>query len=169
MKYFTPELFVKLQAGEDGAMEAADLAWENASDRYSRRLRKIKAALPPPIRDFIEGYYLHDAEVLRIARLDDSFILEIRPESPPQELLFLIYSLVQPPTIEHDVLPGEYCSQAVRWLYDELDVIRGGQGFSHEILLSNGWQVRIRFRDMQLLAANDLMAEATSQTIARTA
>ena len=52
-------------------------------------------------------------------------------------------------------------------MYDEFDVTPQGS-YSHEILLSNGWQMSIQFRDLRLVVAQDLLP-ASRPSVARTA
>jgi hypothetical protein len=88
---------------------------------------------------------------------EKDFVITLQPESDPRRLVVFGYDLVEEPTIEQQVLPAERQSSPVEWLYDELDLDRpeGPRGlpvsgdkptFRHNILLSNGWEVTLRFR-----------------------
>ncbi len=46
MKYFTPELYLRLQERDSAAMDAADSAWNDAVERYDRSLQTILHELP---------------------------------------------------------------------------------------------------------------------------
>jgi hypothetical protein len=85
------------------------------------------------------------------------FVITMQPVSDPERLVVLSYSLVEEPDIRVGALPPERCREPVEWLYDELDLDRpeGPRGlpapttrptFRHDILLSNGWEVVLRFR-----------------------
>jgi hypothetical protein len=67
-------------------------------------------------------------------------------------LVVLTYSLEEPAAVEPDVLPESVRSEPVAWLYDELDVqgnTRGGEpAFTHRILLSDGREIGLRFRNV---------------------
>lgn len=41
MKYFTPELYTRLQDRERDAMDAADAAWSDVAERYDSYLQTI--------------------------------------------------------------------------------------------------------------------------------
>src|SRR5438132_3187054 len=72
MKYFTPQLYERLQNFDPAAMAAADAEWEAASQRYEQHLEQLGAALVPVLKNF-EGILLHDAAVLGISRRGDQF------------------------------------------------------------------------------------------------
>ena len=161
MKYFTPERYLALgNLRERQAFLAAHSDWERAIQGYKDRLSKIRSDLPAALRQLVESTYLHDARVLDMwPGRRSRFTITLHPESDPSRLVVLVYSLEEPPTIERDVLPTEVCSTPVAWLYDELDVERPTGGrikpscrkpplFTHNILLSNGWEVRLRFRQV---------------------
>jgi hypothetical protein len=75
MKYFTPELYIRLQDREPKAMDAADAAWTDASKRYDGYLQTILPELSSTVRQLLEGYYLHDAEILSVGRKGDAFVI----------------------------------------------------------------------------------------------
>jgi hypothetical protein len=161
MKYFTPERYLRLGNLQDEAsFLAAHRDWERALARYRQHLGKIQDHVPAGLRRLIESVYLHDARVLDIWQGTVSrFTITLQPESDPARLVVLSYSLVAPPSVKRAVLPAEACSEPPAWLYDELDLVKpagnGGRGnpkglagaFVHEILLSNGWEIHLRFRD----------------------
>ncbi|HEV3004114.1 MAG TPA: hypothetical protein VGX78_06605, partial [Pirellulales bacterium] len=72
MKYFTPELHVRLQGLDAREMDQADAEWERAEQKYRRRLKAIRAKLPQSALDVLEGVPLHDAEVLWIGHARSS-------------------------------------------------------------------------------------------------
>ena len=60
-------------------------------------------------------------------------------------------ALSVPVEIIEDALPEAARSRPLQWLYDELDVAPAGAEagtFLHSILLSNGWEVKVRFRSV---------------------
>jgi hypothetical protein len=101
--------------------------------------------------------YLHDARVLSMHQREDVLVATLQPESDPGRLVVLGYSLVEEPLVKQNQLPEDYCRTPIQWLYDEVDLDRpeGPRGlpapadrptFRHDILLSNGWEVALRFR-----------------------
>jgi hypothetical protein len=133
-------------------MDAADAAWSEAADHYDHYLQTILPELPPAIRQLIEGYYLHDAEVLSAGRQGDTFVLQLQLDVPPKDLLSITYTLTAEPLIDCSALPVEHRSSRMTWQYEELEVC--GQGddrhYRHTILFSNGWEIQIPFREVRL-------------------
>jgi hypothetical protein len=84
------------------------------------------------------------------------------PEGAGATLVVLHYTLVRPPIIKRGKLPESACSEPVAWLYDELDygnAALSGQKtngkspsrhFVHSILLSNGWEICLHFRNVSV-------------------
>jgi hypothetical protein len=160
MKYFTPQRFLRLQDVRD---DAAIAEWERAVREYASSLAGVLPQLPPPLRRLLKEPPLHDADVLSMTQWKDTLSLTLRPELC-DEVLVLAYTLVEKPTIHRAALPREHCTEDVTWLYDELGVelVQGqptwltaadrvrGDGratvWTHAVLLSNGWEVRLRFR-----------------------
>jgi phosphoglycolate phosphatase-like HAD superfamily hydrolase len=69
MKYFTPELYVRINAASDDEAEALHDEWEEAGQRFRRRYKKIEFPLPEALRKFHDEQCLHDADWHGIARL----------------------------------------------------------------------------------------------------
>jgi hypothetical protein len=152
MKYFTPDLYLRLQDREPDAMDAADTAWSDAAERYDNYLQSILPELPSAVRQLLEGYYLHDAEVLSAGRQGDSFVLLLQLDVPPHDLLSITYTLMAEPLIDRSALPVERRSPRMTWQYEELEVCGQGDGrhYRHAILFSNGWEIQIPFREVRL-------------------
>src|SRR5262245_34548414 len=125
MKYFTPERYVALQDfSSDEAMNAADAAWEKAVDEYDAYYRSVEAILPAEYRKLQEAYYLHDATVLYMGRRGNSFLISLRLDPPPQQVLQLTYELEGEPIIDREALPAAHRGTgAVDWMHDEVEVI----------------------------------------------
>lgn len=158
MKFFTPELYERLQDfSSDTAMDAAEAAWDRARVRYQRHLARIKSSLPKELRHLLEKFYLHDAEVLSIGGQSNAFFIVLRLDVPPHEMLVLTYQLLKEAVIDPQALRGREGSGRVLWMYDEVGLVRGKRGgFSHSILLSNGWEVRLRVSDLHLMRTRAL-------------
>jgi hypothetical protein len=183
MKYFTPERYLRLgQLEDEAAFRAAQEQWERAVARYQNHLQRIAGALPAGLRRLIESVYLHDARVLDIwQRAASRCTITLQPESDRAHLVVLSYSLSEPPSIQHGVLPADACSQPVAWLYDELSLIgaaRNGRSrknkasasaFVHDILLSNGWEIRLRFRDVTVTRPVPLLPDSSERSAPRAA
>jgi hypothetical protein len=154
MKYFTPERYVALQDfSGDAAMDAADAAWEQAAERYDDYNRFVEGVQPAEYRRLHDEYYLHDAQVLFLGPQGrDRFVIALRPDPPPQQVLQLTYELTGEPRITRDALPVAHREEgAGRWLYDEVELV-GQSPLScvHSILLSNGWEVQLPFRALRI-------------------
>ncbi len=158
MKYFTPELYVQLgDLDHEQTFLSAQEKWETALSGYREHLQRIRKELPRSLRNLVESVYLHDARVLTMHQIDQEFFITLQPPSDPERLVLLGYSLVEEPCVEQKVFPVELCREPIEWLYDELDLDRpeGPRGLPappgkptvrHNILLSNGWEVKLRFR-----------------------
>jgi hypothetical protein len=153
MKYFTPELHLRLQDfSSDEAMDAAESAWEKARRRYQRALQGSLPRLPKNLRELVESYYLHDADVLGMGKLGQTFVMVLRLDAPPKELLVLNYQLVKSAAINQTAWVSPKASGPVQWLYDEVGVAGGPfPHYTHSILLSNGWEVTLHLSDLRLV------------------
>jgi hypothetical protein len=158
MKYFTAERYLNLgNLDDEQKFLAAQQEWEQAIADYRDQLQRIRKELPRSLWQLVESVYLHDARVLTMHQSDQDFFITLQPLAPPEHLVVLGYSLVEEPIIEQNVLPPERCREPIEWLYDELDLDRpegprglpappGKPTIRHNILLSNGWEVRLHFR-----------------------
>ncbi len=153
MEHFTPERYLRFGSLDDReAFLAAHEEWEEALSRYGEQLQRIRKELPPhnrSLRSFVRAVhsvYLHDAPVLAVGQSREDFSITLQPPSDPERLTVLSYKLVEEPRIEPNVLPPERCREQIEWLYDELDLDRPQSTLRHNILLSNGWEVTLRFR-----------------------
>jgi hypothetical protein len=163
MKYFTPERYLRLGTlNDEQAFLAAHQEWETALSAYREHLQGIRKKLPRGLRSLVDSVYLHDAQVLTMYQKEDGFFVILQPETDPGRLVVLGYTLVEEPTVEQNVLPAELRRDSIDWLYDELDLERaegprglpapeGKPTFRHNVLLSNGWEVILRFRTAWVL------------------
>jgi len=155
MNYFTRERYLALQERGDEAMDAADAAWAEAAERYDAYLPSIRPEMPEPVRELVDGFYLHDARLLSMGRRGDTFVISLQLDAPPNELLTITYGLAGAPEIKQDLFPWATSAAAPAWLYEEIELVRDGerQHFVHSILFSNGWEVRLPFRQVQVSTA----------------
>jgi hypothetical protein len=163
MTYFPPELFARLQDLDPGAMDAADADWEAAEGQYEQRLQELGPAIDPVLNRF-EGVLLHDATVESISQRGDQLIMVLRKDIPPRDVVTLTYNLAGEPFIDRNALPPGLRSQVMQFQYDEFDVEqRGDQAcWTHSILFSNGWEVRLPFRDVQVALAQPIYPLSTA-------
>jgi hypothetical protein len=184
MKYFTPELWLGMQAGVDNqTFLAAYDAWERNRDAYEEQLTRI---IPHDrkyrdLRLFAKQQSLHDAMVTACWFDGSSKLkLQARPEPPEERLVLLEYTLTREPAIFRDRLPPEYRTDFLRWMYDELGVLpepgalslsraseTGGDDevvFTHNILLSNGWELEIAFSRLKVTRHQAVWPVSNGQT-----
>ena len=171
MHYFTPELFVRLQDLTD---RAAPKEWDRAAERYSAALEQTLSRLPAAVKKLAGHYILHDAEILCIAQARDNFSITLQPELADGHLIVLSYTLVEDPKINVASFPVEYRTEHTAWLYDEIGLGEPGmhqssgrrrttQGngqvpvYCHDILLSNGWEIGLRFRQVKVARPQQLL------------
>jgi hypothetical protein len=157
VKYFSPALYLRFQADDDAVADAADEEWETNGAEYVRRLDAIRGNLPPALLKLMDSYYLHDAKVSRLARAGDDFLIEIRPIYPPEDLILLRYALVGEASLNHEAFSGKFATSHVLWMYDEIDFDAISGTFTQDILFSNGWELGLRFHDVELILAQDLL------------
>ena len=145
---------------------------------------RLKGAL----RRFVGRGSLHDARVLDIGAGGEKITLVVQEELVPR-LLSLTYSLVDAPVIDRHALPAEHRTPQALWLYDELDIdpemlfhpkhrIQKKAAailasdmdkeewkpiFLHSILLSNGWEIRLRFHRLSETQTTSLLRPDGSQ------
>lgn len=59
MKYFTPELYARLQDDtSDAAMDGAEAAWDRVREGYRRPLKRVLPNLAQGLRLLVQDYYL---------------------------------------------------------------------------------------------------------------
>jgi hypothetical protein len=158
MKYFTPDLLEQLNSPDPAVANAADAEWDRSLERYEQHLQRLGPQLPESIRTF-NDLLLHDARVYTLARRQDQLLMVLHKDIPPRDLVILSYSLAAEPVIRHDALPPEQRSPVMDYLYNEFDLIAGEDGplYTESILFSNGWELQLRFRDVQVTLAESLL------------
>jgi hypothetical protein len=152
MKYFTPELLVMGRSTDDRILDEQDRLWEEAGDRYVAYLDTVRPRFPAGLRKIDESYYLHDAIVCSMGRRDQTFVMVLRLDPPPQSILTFTYDLVEDPVIIEDAVPRACfgIGPLVEWQYNEIEMAEGDPPTWREsLLLSNGWELRLHFRDVR--------------------
>ncbi len=152
MKVFTPDLIERLGSAGDAVAAAAHEEWENALSRYDEYLKSIESGLPQHIRDF-NNLLLHDAIVWSIVRQGNQFIMSLRKDIPPQDVVILTYFLTEEPFLNKEALPSAQRSPVMDFLYDEFELLPEKE-YSQCILFGNGWEMRLRFSDVQVNLAS---------------
>jgi hypothetical protein len=155
MKYFTPELFVALNAKEEDVVEEALEKWDAAREDYRKRFAKIAKKLPKSLVKLCKTVSLHDSLVERpanplwtICQTDDEgehsrAIISLRHEHAEFDLIYL--DLVKPTEWSKPVDSDRFSDEKVLWLYDEVGRTKDGI-YTHEIFFSNGTVVLITFQ-----------------------
>jgi hypothetical protein len=176
VKYFTPERFLRLQnLDNEQAFQAATREWESAVEEYGAQLKALTPELPVGVRRLVELGSLHDARVLGIWQAKTRLTLVLQLESDLSRLCVITYWLVGSPYVDPSALPESHRSGHTSWLYDEIGIdgnttfdtathiqlksgpqvtANGGQRrravFTQDILLSNGWELRLRFHQVNV-------------------
>jgi hypothetical protein len=153
MKYFTPQLIAMGQSNDDCILHEQQRLWEEAGDRYVAYLDTVRPHFPPGLRQIDANYYLHDAIIRAMGRHDQSFVIILQLDTPPQSILTFTYDLVEEPIIVKDALPAELCGSGpiVDWQYNEIEMVPGEPPTWREsVLLSNGWELALHYRDVEV-------------------
>ena len=153
MKYFTPDLIVRGQSEDSRILNEVEALWDERCERYNAYLASIRDQLCPGLRHIEDNYYLHDAKVRDIGRSDGTFVIVLQLDTPPHSLLTFTYELVEPSQVDPQVLPEAARSRGelVEWQYDEIEKIPGEPPtWRQSILLSNGWEVVVHFRNVKV-------------------
>jgi hypothetical protein len=172
MHYFTPDLFMRLQDLRDSA---ARKAWDRAGEQYSASLEKLWPRLPSTVRKLAALPLLHDAEVMCMTQSRSNVSVTLEPETDDGRLIVLSYTFAEEPQINRSAFPDRYRTEYVAWLYDEIALgkpeanrpssrrgttTRNAQVavYHHDILLSNGWELSLRFRQVKITRPQRLLA-----------
>lgn len=153
MKFFTADLLNRYGADEPVVYNPAMEEWDQACTRYGAYLASIKGPMTPGLRRIVESYSLHDATVQGMGKQGRSFVIMLQLDGPPHSLVTFTFDLLNEPIIDTAALPAELRStgDVIDWQYDELELIPGdGPSWSWSILFSNGWEVKLHFRDVQV-------------------
>jgi len=173
VRYFTAELYVALQTCESPAAALETNArWERAAQQYLAQLTELTREddVPADVRRLIKLGSLHDAEVREIGATEGRRVVLVLKEENRVGTLLLTYSVVEEPTVTHDVFPPEHRSIPRTWLSDELEretgvshrVMHAGRDqqfpvFRHSVLLSDGVELRLRFYRLEILEIYPLL------------
>src|SRR5207248_54321 len=123
-----------------------------AVEKYAAYYRSIEGSLPVEFRRLQDNYFLHDAQVLYLGQQGSRFVIALRLDPPPQQVLQLNYELTREPRINREILPAAHRQGgSACWLYDEVELLSASPPSGvHSILLSNGWEVQLPFQVLQI-------------------
>jgi hypothetical protein len=154
MKFFTRDLFERTQSADETILDTAEAEWEAALQSYEEHLQALVPALPAHLRAFQE-LLLHDALVQSIGRQGNQFLIILRKDIPPRDLVILNYELEGEPVLEPFARHPRDWSRPTAFNFDEFDILHeGGRTlYVQEIVFGNGWLLRLRFRDLRLTRA----------------
>lgn len=153
MKYFTPELYLRFNSKDRSVVSKAHTEWEAAIEDYRNHLGTIGPQLVPNVRKLAKSLCLHDAHYLglrhpRIPHLHHP--IAVLASQNEATIFLLVYTLAKEPQIHEAKANWRFSKKQVHWLYDEFDIDSQGNQ-QHEVLLSNGKIITLRFRDVQLM------------------
>lgn len=152
MKYFTPELLARYASDDPAVAGAADAEWESANDRYGQLLLQLEPELPANIREF-NSLLLHDALVQSLARENGRLIMILKKDILPREIVILRYELEEEPVLlPFEQNPRDW-QKPTHFNFDEFDREQGQTIYTQSIVFSNGWELRLRFRDVHVTIA----------------
>jgi hypothetical protein len=78
-----------------------------------------------------------------------SFLLALRLDPPPQEVLVLHYRFARVDEVRFHAPTGDETLPFLEWRHDEVELVPSDEGleFGHSILFANGLELIVRFRD----------------------
>jgi len=166
MKFFTADLIEKLNSRDDDVALPAHDEWERAIVRSDRRWKKIKQFFPKEVQRFDEeSVCLHDAYVLGMGQVGNRFLFILQLEPPSRALVILTFTLDGGPVIDEQALADHPAIDRPLWMYEEFDIDRQKK-LTFSVLLTNGWEVKLRFRDFQYLIAQPVLTPVNGQVVA---
>jgi|SRR5579883_405209 len=166
MRFFTPELFLRVNSNNDEIADAAQDEWEQSAQAYRHHLKKVLRHAPRSVGELAEACF-HDAVVSGMTF--DSFgrdafsyqpagrippvvprpspaTIKLTPPGRSTALVYLVWDGVRnfPPIPEWPEHNGPRL-----WLYDEIDEVWSRFGmFVHRILFNSGEVWEIPFYDV---------------------
>jgi nitrogen fixation protein len=163
MRYFTPELYLRNQSEDDSVLNQVEKEWEGNVDRYQAYIDQTRPALPAGVLTLLDHFALHGAAVLAMGRDGESFVIVLQLD-PAYAVLVLSYRLVREASINRAAFGTEGPPGQAHWLYDEWQLVAEEPPlYGHSILLSNGWEIELRFRDLQVSAVQPVLLSSSAQ------
>ncbi len=153
MKYFTPELIARGQVDDHDLLDRHEEEWDRVCERYEAYLKPVRRKMPSGLKHVLASYYLHDATVLSIGQRGAAFSLVLQLDTPPRLVLVFTYDLLSAPAIDPDALPpiARLADIPPLWQYNEIERVEAlPGGWKESLLLGNGWEVTLHFRDVKV-------------------
>src|SRR5262249_38497567 len=120
---------------------------------------------PAGLRHLLKNHYLHDAELISMGQNGQAFVLVLRLETPPRELLVLHYQLHRAAVIRKHADLDRGHEGKITWMYDEIGLGRGQAVATHDILFSNGWEVRLSLRDVKSVGSTLIYPQRLAEDV----
>jgi len=154
MRFFTADLLERYRSADPAIARAAETEWEAALTRYDQQAQTLEASMPAPLRAFT-ALLLHDAALQSLARDGTRLIVVLKKDIPPRELVILNYELEGEPVLVPFVRSPRDWQLPARFDFDEIDQVEeaGQRLYVQSIVFDNGWELRLRFRDVRLTLA----------------
>ena len=156
MTHFRPELYFQTQPTHEWpTIEAAIAAWDREQDAYEAELKRDWARYPEAVRLYLDSVRLHAGVLVADGPTDENrYQLVVRTDNPSREFVEFSYLLTEQPEVLDAGFPADLRSDTPHWLYDEFEVTPNLPAamslFTHSILLSDGRELRVRFRDLEM-------------------
>src|SRR5207244_1311307 len=106
------------------------------------------------LREFNE-LLLHDAALQVLARDENRLLMVLKKDVPPRDVIVLSYDLDDLPVlVPFEKQPREW-QKPTRFDFDEFDQLqeRDQTVYLQSIVFANGWELRLRFRDLRMTTA----------------
>ena len=138
-------------------------AWDREQDAYEVELQRDWSQYPEAVRLYLDSVRLHDGVLVADGPTDENhYQLVVRTDTPSGEFVEFTYILTEPPEVLNAGFPNDLRSDTPHWLYDEFAVsseLPPGTPlvFTHSILLSDGRELRVRFRDLEMRRLTPLL------------
>lgn len=163
MKFFTPDLYVRLQSSDEAELDAADAAWQRAEAAYDRHLQAIRSKLPGSALKLLDGPRLHDAEVLWMGHVLPLFFgIILQLDTPARTTIGLTCLLTSQVELDKETIPPQHRSPLMQWMYDEISVGTSAHSFEHSILFSNGWLLKVQASEVHLATLDTVYAHSAA-------
>ena len=148
MRYFTPQLYEALNAGNEALALRTLRKWYALQDKYRAELGRWIEQATPGVRDLAMKFYGHDGEVVARGRIGESIYYLFFVSESREETVICYHLLSEPLLIRHE--SSASCWEGdVHWLYDEVTRIAEGR-YRYEILFSDGRILQIEFSDVAI-------------------
>jgi len=154
-------LWERWQSGDP----AADGAWEDALDRYGLHLDELLTKFTPNLREFAD-LLLHDAVLESLSGGQGRLVMVLRTDTRPSEVLFLTYALLTEPELVPYASSSRAWGLPTRFDFDEVDHADGQEGYTQSIVFDNGWELRLRFRGVQITRGEPITPKPAFASVA---